>query len=642
MCGIAGGMFWGRAASKWGAARVVRAMTSALGHRGPDDEGMWVSDGLPAGGPVLAFGHRRLTIIDPSVQASQPMATSGGVITYNGEAYNFAALRQQLEAEGEVFRSRSDTEVVLRGYLHWGPRLLARLRGMYAFAVWDARRGSLSLVRDRFGMKPLYYFEGAGCLLFASEIRALLASGLVPRRLDRTAMWEYLGYQAVPAPRTIVDGVRMVLPGHTIEVRHDRPIASRQYWDLLSARRVSQDSDERSRIAVGRLLDDSITAHLVSDVPIALFLSGGLDSSAIALLMAARGRRPTTFSVVMPDTRLDERAAARTIATATDADHREIDVTEAEVRQLVPDAVARMDHPSADGINTFIIAAAVRGAGFKAALSGVGGDEIFGGYPSFRRFAGRSGWLRRWGRAPRQVRRAASRAVGALDGLSRVATKASAVLDSDGSMAHVWPITRQLFTTSERGLLLNAAGRGGAASDPYVEWLEAAYERHADADVMARVSYAEARTYLPDVLLADADQMGMAHGVEIRAPFVDHMLAEYVVGLPEARKQRPSGRGKSLLIDALGDLLPREFAERPKRGFTLPMARWMHGPLRATCDAAIAAVDARAGLNPDAVRALWRDFLTGRRDHRWQRVWAVVVLQTWIARHGLEGLEAPT
>ena len=639
MCGIAGGLFWGRHASRDEARDVVRAMTFALTHRGPDGDGIWVRDELTAGGPIVALGHRRLAIIDLTDDAAQPMAAGPGVITYNGELYNFASLAAGLQADGERFRSKSDTEVLLRGYLRDGPGFLNRVRGMFAFGLWDQRHARLTLARDRFGIKPLYYFEGPDCFLFASEIRSLLASERVPRQLDRAALWQYLGYQAVSPPRTLVSGVRALPPGHRLDVRHGRAAQAVRYWDLMADRASSEGDAAPAARRVRELLSESVAAHLVSDVPVGVFLSGGIDSSAIALLMAEQGAHPVTFSVAMGDPAFDERQHARLVANACGADHEEIEISPEEISDALPEALGRMDHPSGDGINTFVISEVVRKRGLKVALSGLGADELFGGYPSFRRIPDAERWLDRWGHTPAPVRKAAARIVGSLDPIARAAAKTSAVLETDGSLARVWPVTRQLLTESERTKLLNHdTSTSDSAFDPYVQILEDAFTAAPESDLMARISYAEARTYMHDVLLSDTDQMSMAHGLEVRVPFVDHELASYVMGLPQAVKHRPGDTPKPLLVEAVGDLLPDSIVRRPKQGFTLPFPVWMRTTLRDFCEERLgpSGLGRRPEFRGRAVAALWQNWMNRPSDHRWSRLWTLVVLETWLSQHEIE------
>lgn len=642
MCGIAGALFWGDENGRHDPQQIVRAMTDALAHRGPDGHGVVRCDdgGVSNDRPTVVLGHRRLAIIDLSPRGAQPMADRSRVLwtSFNGEIYNYRALRRELEDRGRTFTSDSDTEVILHAYEVWGVGAWERLRGMFAFALWDGRRQELMLVRDRLGIKPLYLTRRDGYVLFASEVRALLATGLVPRRLDATGLWQYLSYQTVPAPRTLVEGVRLIEPGCCLTIDGSGLTRETRYWNLLtSASRAAADATPATAASeVRRLLDESIHLHLVSDVPIGVFLSGGIDSSAIVALMRAAGVTPRTFSVGFSEPTYDESQYARRVADRFGADHTHVGLTEGELLDEVPAALAAMDHPSGDGVNSYVVSRAVRQAGLTVALSGLGGDEIFGGYPSFRRLgrAGRS--LERWGRAPQVVRGAAAGLVRAASS-SVASMKVAAVLESDGSIAATWPITRQLFSASQRRRLLEPRWLTGLHdADPYVDRLAAVYAEAPGAGRWAQVSYAEATTYMHDVLLRDTDQMSMAHGLEVRVPLLDHRLAEYVIGLPDACKQFDGGP-KPLLVRALGGTLPDDIVHRPKRGFTLPFDPWMRAGLKEFCAARLGAggLEARGLFRTDALRTLWTDFLSGSRKTTWSRVWTLVALEAWLDRHGM-------
>jgi len=367
-------------------------MVDTLGHRGPDGHGVAVCAAAEHGpsAPEVVFGHTRLAILDLSSRGAQPMqSTTGPVwITFNGEIYNFTEIRGELERAGRTFRSGTDTEVILQGYEQWGAAVIDRLRGMFAFAIWDGRARRLLLARDRFGIKPLYLCQDASGIFFASELRALLATGVPPRRLDPIAAEQFLAYQTVAPPRTLIAGVTMLRAGEMI-VAGDGPstVQGHLYWDLLDAASpAARDaSADDARSSVRRLLAESAALHLVSDVPIGVFLSGGIDSSAIVSLTAAAGITPRTFTVTLPGSTHDEAPFARAIASRFRADHHDIDIDAATLRRLLPMSLASTDHPSGDGFNTFVVSHAVSKAGFKVALSGLGGDELFGGYPSFRR-----------------------------------------------------------------------------------------------------------------------------------------------------------------------------------------------------------------------------------------------------------------
>jgi asparagine synthase (glutamine-hydrolysing) len=509
---------------------------------------------------------------------------------------------------------------------------------MFAFAIWDASQQMLFLARDRLGIKPLYYYAGDGFFLFASEVRALLASGLVPRRLDPIALWEYLGYQSVPAPRTLIQDIHALPPGSWLTVDTAGKMSEGRYWDLLehASPEAWNAPVTESRRRVGELLREAVAMHLVSDVPLGAFLSGGIDSSAIVALMREAGQVPRTFSVVFAESSYDEARYARQVATHFATDHTEIPLTQQDLLAQLPEALAAMDQPSGDGVNTYVVSRAVRSAGVTVALSGLGGDEFFGGYPSFARLGRMARFLRLWGYTPASLRTLVARGVGALGGASVAAAKMAALVESDGTLSSLFPVLRQVLSTSQRYALLTEPWlqRLSEAHDPYVWLLQKAYARAPGVGLLGRISYAEGRTYMHDVLLRDTDQMSMAHALEVRVPLLDHTLVEYLMGLPDAYK-RSNGTPKRLLVESLDGLLPDEIVQRPKQGFTLPFALWMRGALMRFCEERLSPerLGARGILQPDQVQKLWQAFLAGRREVSWSRLWILVVLEEWLQRH---------
>src|SRR5437660_2411084 len=479
MCGIAGIIGLDPAA----AGDAIRRMSCALAHRGPDGDGTWFDR-------TLAFGHRRLAILDLSDAGLQPMRTPDGrfAVVHNGEIYNLREVAAALEREtGFRARTQTDTEVVLHAYAAWGPGAVARLRGMFAFAIWDARERRLFVARDRVGIKPLYYWSGDGRFVFASEMRALLASGLVPRRLDAVALDEYLAYQAVPAPRTLVRDVRFLPPGHTLTIEPDGAPRVERYWDALENADASAADDDppRIRARVRELLRESIALHMVSDVPVGAFLSGGVDSSAIVALMREAGRVPRTFTVAFAERAYNEAVHARRVAKACGAEHTEVLLTDRDLLDRLPEAMAALDHASGDAVNTYIISRAVRDAGLKVALSGLGGDELFGGYPIFSRLLFVASSLRWWFRAPRPLRNVAARAYRAVVSPTVGSDKTAIVIGSDGDLASVLPVSRQVLSRRQREELLMPAWREAAASeDPYAPLLREAYAASRGQELM--------------------------------------------------------------------------------------------------------------------------------------------------------------
>ncbi len=393
---------------------------------------------------------------------------------------------------------------------------------------------------------------------------------------------------------------------------------------------------EQAHKEVRRLLLDSVSAHLVSDVPVGAFLSGGIDSSGVVALMREAGITPRTFSVGFAEAEFDESAHAERVAALVGSEHTAIRLSERDLLDALPDALAAMDQPTGDGVNTFIVSRAVRRTGLTVALSGLGGDELFGGYPSFSRLTRVADVARVWGRSSGQLRDIAGRAVRLIGGSSVLATKAAAAVASDGSLASLYPLTRQLFSDEQRLSLIAPAWRSrfAAASDPYVPLLRDAFARMPGSGPVTQVSYAEARTYMHDVLLRDTDQMSMAHALEVRVPFVDHVLADYVMAVPDALKA-PGPTPKRLLVEALGAALPREIVHRRKQGFTLPFEPWMRGELRTFCENRLGAAGlaGRGLVDRDRLAGMWTSFLRGGSDVTWSRLWMLVALETWLTRN---------
>jgi asparagine synthase (glutamine-hydrolysing) len=600
---------------------VVR-MNEAQKHRGPDDQGV-SSCTFPHGEVIL--GNTRLAIIDTSSAGHQPMNDpyTGNWITYNGETYNFKDLRRELD--GEPWLSNTDTEVVLRAYRHWGMAAFRKLRGMFALAIWDNQKQTLLLARDPLGIKPLYYYASRHQFVFASELRSLLASGVVPHVLSAPGLDSYLGNGSVEAPLTIIDGIKQLLPGHCLEVKaNDAGII--EFCDVEFASPSSEKSDGTRDDAVARLrseLEESVRLHLVSDVPLGVFLSGGMDSSALVALMSRiNDQRPKTFSVVFDETAYTEAPFSRAVAERLNTDHSEIRLSEDRLLDILPAAIAAIDQPTMDGINTFVVSRTVKSEGITVALSGLGGDELFAGYPSFRRamrFAAMS--------------QASKRALRAASGVGKFALNGSVqrqkflqLANSAGGPEDVYRVSRQLFSTDAVTQMM-----GRDASD------HSSNGHHRDSDIVNEISRLELRGYMTNTLLRDTDAMSMAHSLEVRVPFVDVKVVDFVLSLPGEWKVSGSAGPKSLLGDAMSDLLPREFLNRPKMGFTLPFEKWMQGRLRSEVSAVLDD-DQRvsvAGLNSEVVRNVWRRFLKKPRAVGWSRPWAIYVLVKWCEVNGI-------
>ena len=624
MCGITG--IHGRAdAESWAA---TRRMTAALAHRGPDAEGHWTDD------HNVVLGHRRLSILDTSDVANQPMMSYCGryVIAFNGEVYNYQELRKELQ--GYPFKTTGDTEVVLAALRAWGAAALERFNGMFALALWDCQEEKLLLARDRMGIKPLYLHTNEHGLLWASEIRALLASGQVARKLDRTGLVDFLRYQTVHGPRTLIEGVEMLPAGHLIWA-DDNEVRTECWWDAATAAKALVDEgapwtySASASTHVRELLTDSISLRMRSDVPFGAFLSGGIDSSAVVALMSEVGERQVaTFNVAFHEDQFDESQYARHIAKLYNTDHHEIRLSADDFLAAVPDALAATDHPSGDGPNTFVVSQATKKAGITVALSGLGGDELFAGYPVFRRTVDLIGkqWAMAW---PKGLRRLAGTAYKwAKPGVS--SDKFARLLAGDSlDPASTYPISRRVLLEAD----VHRLSQSSSVPDSVVQWCRSHLDRSPGLDlpVLSRIGLAEMHTYMQHVLLRDTDQMSMAHALEVRVPFLDHRLVEAALAINDPVKFPHSP--KSLLTAALGDRLPRSIIDRPKMGFTLPWDIWMRGPLGSTCQQGLDTLIQREVLNEQALRALWQGFEQGTVT--WSRVWTLVSLGQWIDRHDL-------
>lgn len=618
--------------------------TRALTHRGPDDQGLNFLTPESAS-LTAAFGHRRLSILDLSPAGHQPMRTnemqtrdmvSGNWITYNGEVFNFHEVRQTLEARGLRFQSNTDTEVLLKGYGLLGNAAIRAWRGMFALGFWEAAAQRLVLVRDRLGIKPLYYYFDGTNFLFASEVRALLATGLVPRKLSRAAVESYLAYGSVQQPLTIIENVYAVLPGHTLTFANGQ-IHSEAYWQLSASVAVAKSFDEVAITEeIGELLLESVRLRLVSDVPVGVFLSGGIDSSAVVSLMRrATSNEIKTFSVFFNELDFNERLYAERVAAAYDTSHHSVFLSERDVLAKLPRALNALDQPAVDGLNSYIVSEAAVGAGLKVALSGLGGDEVFAGYDFFRTVEQSERRRTQVQMVPAGLRRAASTAIGALGTLShdhRV-NKLGLLLRSDHLHEHSVQLHRRLFTREQQQQLLAA---NGYAIDAYqrdgallARWTNQQRELCTTADAVNQASILDMCGYLSNTLLRDTDTMSMAHSLEVRVPLIDHKLIERLLALPGQLKVRPR-EPKKLLVDAVGNL-PPEIVNRPKRGFELPFKHWLLGDLREQVEHAFSAPALDDLFRPQGVQNLWQNFLETRVT--WSRVWSVFVLGEWLRRN---------
>jgi asparagine synthase (glutamine-hydrolysing) len=624
----------------------LESMLAALHHRGPDARGAWTS---AMGAWQLMLGHTRLAILDRSELAHQPMTdpNSGCVLTYNGELYNFVELRARLwQAEGIPFSSTGDTEVLLRAYLHWGKSCVTRLRGMFAFAIYDPHQQELFLARDHFGIKPLYLTQGVnGYFAFASEVRALLTLPWVERNLDPLGLMGYLAYGSVQDPQTLISNVHALPAGHTLTINLSKnklvvdsprtfwqmpkiPTAKNGSWPALSLKETTRQ--------VRQILTESVRYHLVSDVPVSVFLSSGLDSGTVLALMAEIApSQVQSVTVAFNEATFDESETARVIAGHYGTQHTEIRLTAADFLQDLPSWLASQDQPSTDGANTWVISRVCREAGLKVALSGLGGDELFAGYPTFRRTAQATRLFKGISWLPPAMRHGLAHIIGKLGNGSIMHQKLVEWLRSDGSTLSTYLILRRMFLPVACQQLL-APSLTDLSRDTALHFsiLEKLRRQSAGPDTIAAVSLLEMSTYLVNTLLRDNDQMGMAHSLEIRVPFIDVKVVEAILSIPGAT--RLAGKGlKPLLRAAMQDKLKSDRVDHSKMGFVFPFDHWLRGPLRTEVEQGLITL-AGFPFRPGAVQTLWRQFLRNDKRVNAGRILTLYALASWLQRHQCE------
>ncbi|MGN6848018.1 MAG: asparagine synthase (glutamine-hydrolyzing) [Sphingomicrobium sp.] len=627
MCGIAGAI----GPLRPNDVATCEAMNERLRHRGPDDSGSWTWQVGEPFGAILC--HRRLSIIDLRAVAAQPMVSpaTGTTLVFNGEIYNFRELRAELEAAGARFFTNGDSEVILNGYDKWGVNVFARLRGMFALVLVDPRKGRAVLARDGYGIKPLYWarFTGADgrpALAFASEGRALVQAGLAERRTDPYRIGQYLWNGFMPGPSTIWNEIEEVPRGcyAILDKDHAAPSFER-FWDIgLSLRQASRIDLEKA----DGLIADTAKAHLIADVPVVVFLSGGIESTAVAAA-AARASEVHTLTVAFDDTAADERRFAETAAAAIGSDHHVIELTAEGILHDLEEAGSALDQPSFDGVNSWFVSREAARLGFKVALSGAGGDELAGGYTSFRRALRAEPMMGLPG--GRLAARIGGRALQRL----RPRSKAGQLALGFGELERMYQSQYALFS---RGSLRRLV----AAADQLCPWgLEEDRAAELRAEIrelstLQAVTALESEMYLGDRLLRDMDSVSMAHSLEIRVPLVDTVLSDSIAGLSDADRYLPVGR-KQLLRRQSRDVLPDTFFSRPKRGFEFPMDSWMRGPLRKSVEARL--LDAKQsqvlGLRPEAVAEIWRRFIERPGTVYWTRPWALFALLQWASANGV-------
>ena len=625
--------------------RLAARMAARLESRGPDDAGTWVS---PAAG--IALGHRRLAIIDLSAAGHQPMISASGrsVVAYNGEVYNFADIRRDLEAENRRFRGGSDTEVVLEACEAWGmERAVSKFIGMFAFAFWDVHARRLTLVRDRLGIKPLYWGRSGGVLFFGSQPKAFFDHPAWRPVVDRDALAAYLRHAYVPAPRSIFRGIEKLEPGCMVEIDGHGAEKRHRYWDL---RGIARDGvrertalDDATAVeALDGLLRDAVKRRMIADVPLGVFLSGGIDSSTVLALMQAQSERPVkSFTIGFAAAGYDEAGDAKRVAAHLGTDHTDLHVTEDHALAVLPGLASWYDEPFADSsqIPTYLVSEMTR-RDVTVALSGDGGDEVFAGY---NRHVSAPALWRRVGTWPRPLRATFASLLRALppstwDYLSLAAPrsirpplagdkahKLAALL----SMADEDGLYRRLVSQWEEPDMLVRSGR-----EPRGVLWDATLQ-HDFTDFTDRMQFVDTVTYLPDDILAKVDRASMAVGLEARVPLLDHRVVEFAWRLPPAMKVR-GGQGKWLLRQVLRRYVPERLTDRPKMGFAVPIESWLRGPLRDWAESLLTEDRLRESgyFEPAPIRSAWARHLSGLRSSQ-HLLWPVLMFESWRETWGI-------
>ncbi len=638
MCGIAGLFDLSRGQPTGALEHAARQMTATIAHRGPDGTGVFADE---AGG--VALGHRRLAILDLSEAGAQPMTSADGrfVIAFNGEIYNFADIGRELPGFGAARRGNSDTEVLLEACARFGVEAtVKRAVGMFAFALWDKRERVLTLVRDRLGIKPLYWAKAGRMILFGSEVKAILAHPAFRPELDRDSLTAYMRVGYVPAPHSIYRNLFKLRPGHILRIALDGTTRDEALWDLRTIACAGPDGNLTPDDAVDQLeerLTEAVRLRLVSDVPLGAFLSGGIDSSTVVALMQKCASGPVkTFTIGFGEADYDEAAHARAVAAHLGTEHTDLTVTPDDARAVIPLLPEMHDEPFADAsaIPTYLLSRLTRDH-VTVALSGDGGDELFAGYDRYR-VAGTA----RMGFAPAAMRRALGGMIGALppavwDALFRLvpaSRRPPAAGDKLAKLARVLrarsddDVYRAVIAQWDRPeeLVPGAVCAPDAATDP-------ALARDLP-DFLARMQYCDSVTYLPDDILTKVDRASMAVALEARVPILDHRVVELAWRMPSSLKRR-GGISKWPLREVLYRHVPRELVERPKMGFGVPIGAWLRGPLRDWAETLIAPdrVACEGILNSRLIARRWREHLSGRRNWSYQ-LWTVLMFQAWRER----------
>jgi asparagine synthase (glutamine-hydrolysing) len=612
MCGIVGIIGLNKEVS----SSKIHDMNKRIEHRGPDAEGFFIEDGI-------ALGHRRLSIIDLSSGANQPLFDHSNryVIVFNGEIYNYQDVKSELDYN---WSSNSDTEVILAAYIKWGKACLEKLNGMFAFAIWDKVEQELFIARDRLGVKPLYYSFVNGVFVFASEIRSILASEILEAKIDENNLSEYLRFLSIATPKTLIKDLFQLCPGHYLILKHNG-FSIQRYWSLLD-KPVPNLSNRQAVLKACKLqFVDAVKSRMVADVKVGAFLSGGIDSSAVVAVMAGLSKDPIdTFSIVFNEKQYDESEYSQFVANKYKTNHQAFLMKPADLIPNLDPFFKSMDNPTVDGINTYMISQLVAKTGIKVVLTGIGGDELFAGYVGFERWKSfqKFSWVFK---VP--IFKPLLSVINTVK-KSRASLKLSDMFDSSSAdLMAFYANSRSVYFKNELNYLLDK---------PILKndsWLD--LNQTKKFPVLSQYSIAELSHYTLDVLMKDTDQMSMAWALEVREPFFDYKLIEFVLKLDDKNKFK-KGSPKHLFVEAMGDLLPPEIVNRTKKGFTFPWNFWLRNELKPYCEEALDSLSKRQLFKPEGIQYLWHSFLNNKQALTWLHIWGLVVLEKWMTENNIK------
>ncbi|WP_027420223.1 asparagine synthase (glutamine-hydrolyzing) [Crocinitomix catalasitica] len=622
MCGI-NGIF--KYAGISHSEELIKNMNFALKQRGPDAEGIYTDE-------HIHLGHRRLSIIDPVSSSDQPFTSHDGryVIVFNGEIYNFKSIKADLDYP---FSTNGDTEVVLAAFIKYKEKCLKLFNGMFAFAIWDKKERSLFIARDRMGIKPLYYVLNNEEIIFSSSLKSILSTKLIDKKISENGLVDYLRYQTVHAPYTLIEGVFMLMPGQYLNLVENKEPEFKTYWSPANDYVQSGNSITEVQKNVRQKLSESVERRMVADVPFGAFLSGGIDSSILVALMSKQhNSKVDTFSVDFEEEEFSEAKYAREIAALYKTNHHEIKLDVNDFKDMIPEALSFMDHPSGDGLNTFVVSKKTAEAGVKMALSGLGGDELFAGYSIFNQIGDLQSkkWLSSF---PVYLRKQIGNVLYLMK-RDVPSAKIQQILKLESfDLEYIYQYYRQVLLDKQVSSLLTSSVL------PSSRVLDIVHEQVGyktagwNLPSLSRISIAEFSTYMQNTLLRDADQMSMANGLEVRVPFLDHELVAYALGIRDEIKKPTSP--KKLLVDSCADLIPESIYNRKKMGFVLPYETWMKGELASFCKERLDQLKNIKYFRSNVLDQYWTEFLNGSKTITWSRIWPLVVLGDWVKENGI-------